>query len=37
MREWVYAEEPSTPLGQQEWTYFEGRGVIRTPGLAAAE
>jgi predicted unusual protein kinase regulating ubiquinone biosynthesis (AarF/ABC1/UbiB family) len=37
MREWVYAEEPSTELGEQEWAYFESRGVIRTPGLATAE
>ena len=35
MREWVYAEEPATELGVQEWEYFESRGVIRTPGIAA--
>jgi predicted unusual protein kinase regulating ubiquinone biosynthesis (AarF/ABC1/UbiB family) len=34
MREWVYAEEPATELGEQEWDYFEGRGVVRIPGLA---
>lgn len=34
MREWVYAEEPATELGEQEWAYFESRGVKRTPGLA---
>jgi predicted unusual protein kinase regulating ubiquinone biosynthesis (AarF/ABC1/UbiB family) len=35
LREWVYAEEPATELGQQEWDYFESRGVKRTPGLAS--
>jgi predicted unusual protein kinase regulating ubiquinone biosynthesis (AarF/ABC1/UbiB family) len=35
MREWVYAAPPSTELGEQEWEYFESRGVIRTPGIAA--
>ncbi len=34
MREWVYADPPATELGEQEWAYFEGRGVTRTPGLA---
>jgi hypothetical protein len=33
MREWVYAEPPSTELGEQEWEYFEGRGLVRVPGL----
>lgn len=33
-REWVYADPPSTELGELEWEYFEGRGVTRTPGLA---
>jgi predicted unusual protein kinase regulating ubiquinone biosynthesis (AarF/ABC1/UbiB family) len=33
-REWVYADPPATELGQQEWDYFEERGVKRTPGLA---
>ena len=33
-REWVYAEQPVTELGQQEWEYFEERGVKRAPGLA---
>ncbi len=37
MREWVYADPPSTDLGEQEWSYFESRGLTRTPGLAAAE
>jgi predicted unusual protein kinase regulating ubiquinone biosynthesis (AarF/ABC1/UbiB family) len=35
MREWVYADEPATDLGEQEWEYFEGRGVMRFPGLAS--
>jgi predicted unusual protein kinase regulating ubiquinone biosynthesis (AarF/ABC1/UbiB family) len=35
MREWVYADPPATELGEQEWAYFEGRGVTRTPGLAS--
>ena len=34
MREWVYADEPATELGEQEWDYFEGRGLVRVPGLA---
>jgi predicted unusual protein kinase regulating ubiquinone biosynthesis (AarF/ABC1/UbiB family) len=34
MREWVYADPPATELGQEEWDYFESRGVIRTPGIA---
>jgi predicted unusual protein kinase regulating ubiquinone biosynthesis (AarF/ABC1/UbiB family) len=35
MREWVYADPPATELGEQEWEYFESRGVTRTPGIAA--
>jgi predicted unusual protein kinase regulating ubiquinone biosynthesis (AarF/ABC1/UbiB family) len=35
MREWVYADEPATELGEQEWDYFEGRGLVRVPGLAS--
>jgi predicted unusual protein kinase regulating ubiquinone biosynthesis (AarF/ABC1/UbiB family) len=35
MREWVYADPPATELGEQEWEYFELRGVTRTPGLAS--
>jgi predicted unusual protein kinase regulating ubiquinone biosynthesis (AarF/ABC1/UbiB family) len=31
MREWIYADPPATELGQQEWEYFEGRGVTQTP------
>jgi predicted unusual protein kinase regulating ubiquinone biosynthesis (AarF/ABC1/UbiB family) len=34
MREWVYADPPATELGEQEWEYFEGRGIKRVPGLA---
>jgi len=34
MREWIYADEPSTVLGEAEWRYFERRGTHRTPGLA---
>jgi predicted unusual protein kinase regulating ubiquinone biosynthesis (AarF/ABC1/UbiB family) len=36
MREWVYADEPATELGEQEWAYFEDRGLVRTPGLAGS-
>jgi len=35
MREWVYADPPSTELGEEEWAYFESRGVRRTPGIAS--
>jgi predicted unusual protein kinase regulating ubiquinone biosynthesis (AarF/ABC1/UbiB family) len=31
MREWVYADPPSTVLGEAEWRYFERRGTIQTP------
>jgi predicted unusual protein kinase regulating ubiquinone biosynthesis (AarF/ABC1/UbiB family) len=34
MREWVYADPPATELGEQEWAYFEDRGVVQAPGLA---
>ena len=33
MREWVYADPPATELGEQEWEYFESRGVSRKPGF----
>jgi predicted unusual protein kinase regulating ubiquinone biosynthesis (AarF/ABC1/UbiB family) len=33
-REWVYADPPETELGQEEWEYFEERGLKRAPGLA---
>jgi predicted unusual protein kinase regulating ubiquinone biosynthesis (AarF/ABC1/UbiB family) len=35
MREYVYADPPSTELGEQEWEYFESRGERRTPGIAS--
>jgi predicted unusual protein kinase regulating ubiquinone biosynthesis (AarF/ABC1/UbiB family) len=35
MREWVYADEPETELGRQEWEYFETRGIKRVPGIVA--
>ena len=35
MREWVYADPPSTELGEEEWEYFESRGHRRTPGIAS--
>jgi len=31
MREWIYADAPATPLGEEEWEYFEGRGVMQMP------
>ncbi len=31
MREWIYADPPATELGEQEWEYFEGRGIVQTP------
>jgi predicted unusual protein kinase regulating ubiquinone biosynthesis (AarF/ABC1/UbiB family) len=34
MREWVYADPPSTELGEREWAFFEQRGDRRTPGFA---
>jgi predicted unusual protein kinase regulating ubiquinone biosynthesis (AarF/ABC1/UbiB family) len=34
MREWVYADEPATELGQLEWSYFADRGLRRVPGYA---
>jgi predicted unusual protein kinase regulating ubiquinone biosynthesis (AarF/ABC1/UbiB family) len=34
MREWVYADPPSTVLGEVEWRFFERRGTQQTPGLA---
>ena len=35
MREWIYADPPATELGEQEWEYFEGRGVMQTPDCRA--
>jgi len=37
MREWVYADEPATVLGEAEWRYFGQRGTSQTPGLPAAD
>ena len=34
IREWVYADEPETELGRQEWEFFESVGVTRVPGVA---
>ena len=34
IREWIYADPPSTELGEQEWTYFAERGERRLPGIA---
>src|ERR1700710_790062 len=31
MREWIYADAPSTELGEEEGEYFEGRGMLQTP------
>src|SRR5215207_4534948 len=31
IREWVYADRPSTVLGEAEWRYFERRGTVQTP------
>ena len=36
MREWVYADSPSTVLGEAEWRYFERRGTSQRPGLPDA-
>src|SRR6476620_3694243 len=33
-REWIYADPPSSELGELEWAYFEERGERRIPGLA---
>ena len=27
MREWLFADPPSTELGEEEWAYFEERGT----------
>jgi predicted unusual protein kinase regulating ubiquinone biosynthesis (AarF/ABC1/UbiB family) len=34
IREWIYADPPSTELGEQEWAYFAERGERRIPGIA---
>jgi predicted unusual protein kinase regulating ubiquinone biosynthesis (AarF/ABC1/UbiB family) len=36
IREWVYADEPETDLGRQEWDFFESMGVERVPGVAGS-
>ena len=36
VREWVYADEPETELGRQEWEFFEAMGVDRVPGVAGS-
>jgi predicted unusual protein kinase regulating ubiquinone biosynthesis (AarF/ABC1/UbiB family) len=34
MREWLFADEPATPLGEEEWAYFESRGQRRVAKFA---
>jgi predicted unusual protein kinase regulating ubiquinone biosynthesis (AarF/ABC1/UbiB family) len=34
-REWWFADEPATELGEVEWTFFESRGERRTRRFAA--
>jgi hypothetical protein len=34
-REWWFAEDPATELGEQEWAYFEARGEKRVRKFAA--
>jgi predicted unusual protein kinase regulating ubiquinone biosynthesis (AarF/ABC1/UbiB family) len=34
-REWWFADPPATPLGEQEWDYFESRGEKRVRRFAA--
>jgi predicted unusual protein kinase regulating ubiquinone biosynthesis (AarF/ABC1/UbiB family) len=34
-REWWFAEPPATPLGEQEWAYFESRGEKRVRRFTA--
>jgi predicted unusual protein kinase regulating ubiquinone biosynthesis (AarF/ABC1/UbiB family) len=34
-REWWFADPPATPLGKQEWAYFESRGEKRVRRFAA--
>jgi len=33
--DWEIAIVAATELGEQEWEYFEGRGLVRVPGLAS--
>jgi hypothetical protein len=34
-REWWFAEDPATELGEQEWAFFESKGERRTRKFAA--
>jgi predicted unusual protein kinase regulating ubiquinone biosynthesis (AarF/ABC1/UbiB family) len=34
-REWWFADDPATELGEEEWAYFESRGEKRTRKFAA--
>ena len=34
-REWWFADPPATPLGEQEWAYFESRGEKRVRRFGA--
>jgi predicted unusual protein kinase regulating ubiquinone biosynthesis (AarF/ABC1/UbiB family) len=34
-REWWFADDPATPLGEEEWAYFESRGERRVVKFAA--
>src|SRR3954464_5357852 len=34
-REWWFADEPATELGEEEWAYFESRGEKRTRRFTA--
>jgi predicted unusual protein kinase regulating ubiquinone biosynthesis (AarF/ABC1/UbiB family) len=34
-REWWFADPPATPLGEQEWAYFQSRGEKRVRRFAA--
>jgi predicted unusual protein kinase regulating ubiquinone biosynthesis (AarF/ABC1/UbiB family) len=36
-REWWFADDPATELGEQEWAYFEGRGEKRVRKFAARQ
>src|SRR3954452_3485447 len=36
-REWWFADEPATELGQEEWAYFEAKGERRTPKFTARQ
>jgi predicted unusual protein kinase regulating ubiquinone biosynthesis (AarF/ABC1/UbiB family) len=36
-REWWFADQPATQLGEQEWAYFESRGERRVRKFAARD